>query len=109
MTYTIKTLTDAHGETLYNVPAEPEILMTMGFNAQQASEMCHAAKQEAQWARIRAERDSTLSQTDFTQVGDAPMTEDKQREFATYRQALRDLPQQFSNPNEVIWPPRPTL
>lgn len=39
----------------------------------------------------REKRDLLLAQSDWTQVADTPV--DKQ-EWATYRQALRDLPQQ---------------
>ena len=61
------------------------------------------------WAYIRKVRDDLIQVTDFTQVADAPITAEKKVAFATYRQALRDLPQNFSNPNDVVWPEKPTL
>ena len=55
-------------------------------------------------AEVRTERDAKLAETDWTQVADAPV--DKTT-WATYRQALRDIPSQAGFPNEVIWPVEP--
>ena len=55
-------------------------------------------------AEVRTERDAKLTQSDWTQVADAPV--DK-ASWATYRQALRDIPSQAGFPNEVIWPVEP--
>jgi len=60
-------------------------------------------RQEA-WRRLRLKRDKVLSATDWTQVPDTPV--DKQA-WATYRQALRDLPQNTTDPREVVWPTPP--
>lgn len=53
---------------------------------------------------IRAERDQKLFSTDWTQVIDAPVD---QAAWATYRQALRDIPQQADFPATVVWPTQP--
>lgn len=53
---------------------------------------------------IRIERDEKLSSCDWTQVADAPVN---QEAWATYRQALRDLPSQEGFPSEVTWPAAP--
>ena len=55
-------------------------------------------------AGIRLERDSKLTQSDWTQVVDAPVD---QAAWATYRQELRDVPAQAGFPNEVTWPVEP--
>lgn len=53
----------------------------------------------------RAERDQKLLSTDWTQAFDVPQTtKDK---WATYRQALRDIPQQEGFPETVEWPTQP--
>ncbi|MEZ9402609.1 tail fiber assembly protein [Vibrio cyclitrophicus] len=109
MNYYIKELAYLNGETLYNVPAELGILIEMGFSKERASEVCQEAKYEALWEHIRAKRHSKLSETDFTQMIDAPITEEKKLEFANYRKELRDLPQTYSTPDEVVWPEKPTL
>ena len=72
-----------------------------------------AAEQEAayitqcdagQAAAVRRERDAKLTLSDWTQVADAPV--DKAA-WATYRQALRDVPSQSGFPYEVTWPTTP--
>ncbi len=55
-------------------------------------------------AEIRTERDAKLTSCDWTQVIDAPVD---QAAWATYRQALRDIPEQAGFPNEVNWPTKP--
>jgi len=55
-------------------------------------------------AEVRAERNAKLSATDWTQVADT--TADKTA-WATYRQALRNVPTQSGFPNNVVWPDAP--
>jgi len=52
----------------------------------------------------RALRDDLLVQSDWTQVSDAPVD---QSAWATYRQALRDVPDQAGFPSEIAWPVQP--
>ena len=52
----------------------------------------------------RNKRDALLSQSDWTQIADAPVD---QAAWATYRQALRDVPEQEGFPENVIWPTPP--
>ena len=54
--------------------------------------------------QVRAERDRLLADSDWTQVADAPAD---QAAWATYRQALRDIPQQAGFPESVTWPEEP--
>lgn len=54
--------------------------------------------------QVRAERDRLLAESDWTQVADAPVD---QAAWATYRQALRDVPEQVGFPESVVWPERP--
>lgn len=53
---------------------------------------------------IRADRDKLLSASDWTQVAGAPVD---QAAWATYRQALRDIPEQAGFPNTINWPTEP--
>jgi hypothetical protein len=64
------------------------------------------AKPEAiiTWETIRLDRNSLLNASDYTQIPDFPG--DKEA-WATYRQELRDVPQQFSDPKDVVWPTKP--
>ena len=54
--------------------------------------------------QVRAGRNKLLSESDWTQVADAPV--DKQA-WAIYRQALRDVPAQPGFPWDIIWPTQP--
>lgn len=63
-----------------------------------------AEKAVSQAAAIRAERNSLLASSDWTQLEDAPV--DKSA-WATYRQALRDVPAQSGFPWNVAWPAQP--
>jgi hypothetical protein len=55
-------------------------------------------------ARMRHWRDTELARTDWTQVADAPVD---QAAWATYRQALRDLPASNDDPREIELPVAP--
>jgi len=60
---------------------------------------------EAAAQAIRYNRDRLLAASDWTQVSDAPVD---QAAWATYRQALRDVPQQAGFPENITWPEAPT-
>ncbi len=64
---------------------------------------------EKKWEQVRHRRDYLVSKTDFTQMPDSPLSAEQKQAFADYRQALRDLPQKFDNPDDVIWPDKPTI
>lgn len=71
------------------------------------SEMDDEAKaaKDAEAAKgVRASRDRMLSESDWTQVLDAPVD---QTAWAQYRQALRDLPAQSGFPHTITWPTKP--
>ena len=55
-------------------------------------------------ARLRYWRDLELANTDWTQLTDAPT--DK-TEWATYRQALRDLPTSNADARKIVLPKKP--
>lgn len=61
-------------------------------------------KDAEQAKSVRATRDEKLKDTDWTQVADAPV--DKSA-WATYRQALRDLPKEAGFPWDVTFPTEP--
>ncbi|WP_255199355.1 tail fiber assembly protein [Photobacterium damselae] len=64
---------------------------------------------ECKWNDIRSYRDRLVTESDWTQMPDAPLSVEKKAEFTAYRQALRDIPQTFDNPDDIIWPAKPTL
>jgi hypothetical protein len=62
------------------------------------------ATNDQKWEQIRLWRNSQLNQTDWTQLPDSPVDKD---EWAEYRQALRDLPQQDVLAEEAVFPTKP--
>lgn len=58
-----------------------------------------ATQQKA--AAIRNQRNQKLAECDWTQIADSQVDKNA---WATYRQALRDLPTQSGFPWEVTWP-----
>ena len=55
-------------------------------------------------------RKGLLPSSDWTQLPDSPLSDSKKAEWATYRQALRDLTTHSNWPNleEADWPTKPT-
>jgi hypothetical protein len=62
---------------------------------------------ELTWDTIRAQRNFHLTQSDWTQLADAPLNPEPKQAWAAYRQALRDVPSSFTTPEEVVWPEIP--
>jgi hypothetical protein len=54
---------------------------------------------------VRGRRNHLLKKTDYTQLADAP---GDTAAWATYRQALRDIPAQDGFPFTVTWPTEPS-
>ncbi len=61
-----------------------------------------------QWQMLRNQRDDKLLLCDWTQGNDTPLGSSKKTEWATYRQALRDLPSNTSDPKNPTWPSEPS-
>jgi len=60
---------------------------------------------------IRELRDVLLTNSDWTQNNDSPLSDSEKQEWATYRQSLRDLPSQYEsddNPKDVVFPSEPS-
>ena len=64
-----------------------------------------AEELEYAWNKLRNRRRSLLRDTDWTQVPDAPVDS---AAWAVYRQELRDLPDNTTDPREVVWPTPPS-
>ena len=64
-----------------------------------------AARPARALADMRAERNALLAASDWTQAPDAPTA--NAAAWKVYRQALRDLPAQWTYPNAPQWPTAP--
>ena len=60
---------------------------------------------------LRADRDIKLAECDWTQMPDGPLSDAQKADWATYRQALRDLPANIPSDTHsvrnVVWPTPP--
>jgi hypothetical protein len=83
----ILTITMEDGSSLSQAEVETEIAANGGF------------------IELRMERDARLSASDWTQASD--VTLDNKAAWATYRQALRDLPANTADPETPSWPEKP--
>lgn len=57
------------------------------------------------WDELRKKRLGLLIDSDWTQAPDSPVNSTT---WAAYRQTLRDLPSNTTDPRNVIWPTKPT-
>lgn len=60
---------------------------------------------EITWQTIRAQRNQILLRSDWTQIGDSPLKDNKA--WLDYRQSLRDITETFNSPTDVVWPEAP--
>ena len=63
-----------------------------------------------EWTQIRAERDKLLTESDWTQANDTPLTDANVAKWKTYRTSLRDLPSDQSSKtkySDITWPTKP--
>ena len=71
--------------------------------------LIEAAEPEVQLQKdfeiLRRQRNRLLAETDWTQSRDVTLPNDA--EWAAYRQALRDLPENTTDPANPVWPTKP--
>ena len=63
------------------------------------------------WIGLRIERNTLLTESDWTQTADTPLSDSKKAEWVTYRQSLRDLPANNSSASfidDVTFPSEPS-
>lgn len=100
-------------ETQKLVPCSP--LIENGFayvvEVQDMTEEEIAAYAESQTAmkagEVRNARNLLIKASDWTQLADSPLSAEDKSAWATYRQALRDIPSQEGFPTTVEWPLAP--
>lgn len=56
------------------------------------------------WEFVKQKRNKLLSQSDYTQMPDWP---GDKKAWSEYRQQLRDIPQNFTDTSEIVWPKSP--
>ena len=58
-------------------------------------------------ASARQKRDRLIAVTDYLATPDYPISDDRLAKIKTYRQALRDIPEQSGFPRTITWPEKP--
>jgi len=94
-------------------PSLPVDTDTMGYMTFQHKNETHVVNgvpiytpdPDLQWEKVRKRRDDLLAKTDWTQLPD--VNAELAAAFVTYRQTLRDLPQNTEYPFNVTWPEPP--
>ncbi len=71
-----------------------------------------AVEQTIDWKKsLRRQRNVLLGESDWTQTADSPLSDSKKAEWVTYRQALRDLPSNYTDEDDfddVVFPTPPS-
>ena len=55
------------------------------------------------WVRVRRDRDRRIAETDYLALSDSTLASN----MKTYRQALRDVPEDNADPDSISWPTKP--
>lgn len=87
-------------------PTQSGSLYLQNWTESDASSEDIETRKNEKWEEVRDIRDSLLSQSDWTQFQDTPITGSKLTEWQTYRQSLRDITNQ-ENPYNITWPIKP--
>lgn len=62
------------------------------------------------WQTVREKRNALLNDTDkYVSISDYPITDVNLKAMQNYRQKLRDLPNDYSDPRKVVWPDKPSV
>ena len=108
---------DTYGEVEYNDGSPNEKIEELGIYQQavidyqneiqrlEDEKIAQEAASEAArdyWSELRMMRDQLLSNSDWTQIPDAPLTETQKTAWQTYRQQLRDLPENIQDPKPLV-------
>ena len=75
------------------------------FTVSNMADEAKTALDTAQAVSVREQRDAKLAKCDWTQAVDCPLT--NKADWATYRQALRDLTKETGFPWTMTWPTDP--
>lgn len=86
---------------LVDLPEKPSPLAIFDYDkGEWDMQLTYNAEMQA----LRSRRQSLLQESDWTQVADAPVD---RFAWAGYRQALRDLPANTTDPRSPVWPTEP--
>jgi hypothetical protein len=68
--------------------------------------MCMATEKN-KWSAVRVIRNELLRECDWTHVSDSPLGAEDKNLCKDYRKALRDIPDDYEDPETIVWPTKP--
>jgi len=102
-------LDEANTQIGCEIDGRPTTIPAVAGNADYAAlidngvEIAAYAAPAVTWDEVRAERNQLLAETDFHALSDVTMSD----EMTAYRQALRDVPADNADPDDISWPTKP--
>jgi len=97
-----------NGETLINVPADMTVLLDLGLTQSEAQAAINDCGTEKELKALRSAREPLLIDADRL-VNLALDNNQDIAPFRQYRQALRDITDNFKTLSSVVWPTKPQL
>ena len=91
-----------------STPNISEKTVTVSYNIITLTEQEYISRIKGLESQIRIIRDNYLKLTDFTQLADSPITAEAKEDYRIFRQQLRDILNNVTDPSKVVWPPIPT-
>lgn len=85
----------------------PECTKYIGSNLQIINQEKFDEERANKWNEWRLIRNNLLVESDWTQLPDVTLTDEAKAAWLEYRQALRDMIDEDTNPFAVIWPEKP--
>ena len=106
-------LKDHRGKTAYNANDRDDLYIVKELGNLKKGFVLEQPKlvlsDDEKWEQVRQKRNNLLLQSDWTVLIDSPLNDEKKQEYITYRQALRDLPLEYNNPDDVVYPNQPKV
>lgn len=88
-------------------PTQSGSVYVQNWTESDASSEDIETRKNEKWEEVRDIRDNLLTQSDWTQFQDSPITGSLLTDWQTYRQGLRDITSQ-ENPYSLTWPTKPS-
>ncbi|NGZ18022.1 hypothetical protein G6Z94_11795 [Vibrio aestuarianus] len=118
---------DHNGATFFNVPLSGKLAGQNGevLTLDIPLNVIQAAYEVQMWKSVRTKRDKLISDTDKEYIRHArelrlgkvvddsvnptTLSSDQFSKLDAYVQLLADIPQTYTNPDDVVWPTKPTV
>lgn len=88
------------------IPKDPQNSGYRQFLDEQAAGQAELVPYSFTWKEVRSIRDSLLSESDWTMLSDSNPKPNKDA-WVSYRNELRNIPQNFTTTDSIIWPTKP--